>query len=68
MHGARDSHTFQLHFAFLLVHARIITELVIILFLLIGWVQRDHCALRKSDARTYYYLQICATYLNEKTP
>lgn len=57
VHGDRDSHTFQFHFA-LLVHTRIITELVIILFLLIWGVQRDHCALRESDGRTYYYLKI----------
>lgn len=65
LHGDRDSHTFQFHFA-LLVHTRIITELVIVLFLLIWGVQRDHCALRESDARTYYYLKICETHLNDK--
>lgn len=66
VHGDRDSHTFQFHFAFLLVHTRIITELVIVLFFLIWGVQRDHCALRESDARTYYYLQICKIHLNEQ--
>lgn len=65
---ARNSRTFQFDFILLLIHARIITELVVILFLLIWWVQRDHCALRKRDARTYYYLQIRATYLNEEIP
>lgn len=66
--GARNSHTFQFDFILLLIHARIITELVVILFLLIWRVQGDHCALRKRDARTYYYLQIRATYLNEEIP
>lgn len=63
-----DYHTFQFLLAFHLVHARVITELIIIILILIWWVQRDHCALRKSDARTYYYLQIYAIYLNKEIP
>lgn len=52
-----EPHTFQLHFLLFLVSPRIVTELAIILIFLCIWrVQRDHRALRQCDVWAHYHL------------